>query len=133
MKSRILITLVAIAAAFSWQVEAQTYDTNNVVVQTFAGSAFTGYVDGVGQLTMFNTPMAIVADSQGNLFVWDNGNNRIRKIAPDATVTTFAGGGNQSTGIERWTPKTRPLVKIDFRRSAGSERKQTYESKTETA
>ena len=34
---------------------------------------------------------------------------------------------------ERWTPKTRPLVKIDFRRSAGSERKQTYESKTETA
>ena len=34
---------------------------------------------------------------------------------------------------ERWTPKTGPLVKIDFRRSAGTERKQTHESKTQTA
>jgi len=34
---------------------------------------------------------------------------------------------------ERWTPKTGPVVKIDFRRSAGNERKQTHESKTQTA
>jgi len=37
---------------FSLCSEAQIYETNNVVVQTFAGSAFRGYVDGVGQLTM---------------------------------------------------------------------------------
>src|SRR5258706_9589707 len=78
---------------FSWHANAQTYDTNNVTVQTFAGSAFTGYLDGQGQLTMFSDPSLVVSDSSSNLFVWDNGNLRIRKITPDATVTTFAGGG----------------------------------------
>ena len=72
---------------------AQTYDTNNAVVQTFAGSGFSGWVDGVGTQTMFSSPMAVAADSSGNLFVADSGNSRIRKIAPDATVSTFAGGG----------------------------------------
>ena len=72
---------------------AQTYDTNNVVVQTFAGSGFSGWMDGVGTQTMFSSPMAVAADSAGNLFVADSGNSRIRKIAPDSTVSTFAGGG----------------------------------------
>lgn len=74
-------------------VGAQTYDTNNVVVQTFAGSGFSGWVDGVGTQTMFNGPQSIVADSQGNLFVMDSGNKRIRKITTNGTVSTFAGGG----------------------------------------
>src|SRR5665647_901284 len=97
MKIKTLIGLAAIAVMFGWQAEAQNYDTNGDYVQTFAGSAFTGYVDGVGQQTMFNGPARIVADSHGNLFVWDSGNYRIREIAPNATVTTFAGGGNQIT------------------------------------
>lgn len=75
---------------------AQTYDTNGAFVQNFAGSAFQGYIDGQGQATMFNQPAKIVADSSGNLFVLDVGNLRIRKIAPDATVTTFAGGGTHA-------------------------------------
>src|ERR1035437_1438988 len=98
MKNKTLIILGAIVVAFGWHVEAQTYDTNNEVVQTFAGSGFAGYVDGVGQLTMFNYPNAIVADSHSNLFVWDSNNYRIRKIAPDGTVTTFAGGGSNAQG-----------------------------------
>jgi hypothetical protein len=48
---------------------------------------------------MFNNPNAIVADSHSNLFVWDSNNFRIRKIASDSTVTTFAGGGNQAAGV----------------------------------
>lgn len=79
--------------------KAQTYDTNSVVVQTFAGSGFAGYVDGQGALTMFNQPNAIVADSHNNLFVWDSGNRRIRKIAPDSTVSTFVGGGANAIGV----------------------------------
>jgi hypothetical protein len=90
---------MAIATTLGWQARAQNYDTNGDYVQTFAGSAFTGYVDGVGQQTMFNGPARIVADSHGNLFVWDSGNYRIREIAPNATVTTFVGGGNQTTGV----------------------------------
>ena len=99
MKIKISIGLVAIAVMFGWQAGAQTYDTNNEVVQTFAGSAFSGYLDGQGQLTMFNNPNAVVSDSQSNLFVWDSSNSRIRKIAPDSTVKTFAGGGNQTSGV----------------------------------
>ena len=76
-----------------WQAEAQIYDTNNDVVQTFAGSGFSGYVDGQGTQTMFNNPKAVVADSSGNLFVSDQVNYRIRKITPAGTVSTFAGGG----------------------------------------
>ena len=99
MKLKVLIPLMAIAMTFGWQAGAQIYDTNNEVVQTFAGSGFSGYLDGVGQLTMFNNPSKIVADSSSNLFVGDgnsSSNYRIRKIAPDATVTTFAGGGGGS-------------------------------------
>lgn len=87
---------VAIAILCGWRADAQTFETNNVTVQTFAGSAFFGYLDGQGTQTMFNNPSKIVVDSLGNLFVMDTGNDRIRKIAPDATVTTFAGGGGGS-------------------------------------
>jgi hypothetical protein len=89
MKVTAVISFAAIVVLSRWPAGAQIYDTNNVVVQTFAGSGFSGYVDGVGQQTMFARPTAIVADTQGNLFVWDTGNYKIRKIAPDATVTTF--------------------------------------------
>jgi hypothetical protein len=100
MKTKIMSVLAVVLASFGGNVDAQTYDTNSEVVQTFAGSGFSGYLDGVGQLTMFNNPNAIVADSHSNLFVWDSSNYRIRKIAPDGTVTTFAGGssGNNYQG-----------------------------------
>src|ERR1017187_8790482 len=97
MKLKTAIILMAIATALVWQAGAQTYDTNNVIVQTFAGSGFSGYLDGVGQQTMFNAPMAIVSDTASNLFVLDYANPvRIRKITPDGTVTTFAGGGGNA-------------------------------------
>jgi hypothetical protein len=97
MKTKIIAVLTAVMASIGWHACAQTYDTNNEVVQTFAGSGFSGYLDGVGQSTMFYNPNSIVADSHSNLFVWDSYNSRIRKIAPDGTVTTFAGGGNNSS------------------------------------
>jgi hypothetical protein len=96
MKLKFFVVLIAITATLGWRADAQTYDTNGDYVQTFAGSGFSGYLDGVGQLTMFNNPSVIAADSSNNLFVLDAGNDLIRKIAPDGTVTTFAGGGSDS-------------------------------------
>jgi len=96
MKPTAIFSTAGLALFLCWQGTAQIYDTNNVVVQTFAGSGFSGHVDGVGQQTMFNNPRSIVADSAGSLFVIDSGNYRIRKIVPDGTVTTFVGGGGSS-------------------------------------
>jgi hypothetical protein len=96
MKKIFLIVFAAIVAATTLHTNAQFYDTNGVVVQTFAGSGFYGYLDGVGQLTMFDHPHRVTADSSGNLFVFDGGNYRIRKITPDGNVSTFAGGGFES-------------------------------------
>lgn len=99
MKTPFLFFLSWVAVVLSSRVEAQIYDTINIVVQTFAGSGFYGYFDGVAQQTMFSFPSAIVADSQRNLIILDNGNSRIRKLTPDGTVSTFAGGGTESTGV----------------------------------
>jgi hypothetical protein len=80
------------------KVEAQNYDTNNVVVETFAGSGFYGYYDGQGVLTMFNSPSAIVPDLSSNLLVLDAGNSLVRKITPGATVSTYYNYNNAPNG-----------------------------------
>ena len=95
MKTRIIAAFIAaITTLLDWQVQAQTYDTNNVMVSTVAGYGIPAYVDGQGLLTAFSNPTLIVSDNASNLYVWDNGNQRIRKITPDRTVSTFAGGGS---------------------------------------
>ena len=93
MKHTKLILLLATVALSPWPAAAQTYDTNNDVVQGFAGFGIPGCVDGQGLLTQFSNPAQIVSDTASNLYVWDSGNFKIRRITPNATVTTFAGGG----------------------------------------
>lgn len=62
------------------------------VVTTIAGST-SGYADGVGAAAKFNYPMGVAVDSTGTVYVADSNNNRIRTVATDGTVTTFAGNG----------------------------------------
>lgn len=61
-------------------------------ITTLAGGN-EGFADGAGAQASFNTPSAIAIDKQGNLYVADTGNNRIRKITPEGVVTTVAGDG----------------------------------------
>jgi hypothetical protein len=79
----------------------------NWVVTTIAGKAgVPGFKDGIGTSARLNGPVKLVMDSSGNLFVSDDFNNTIRKLAPVGTnwvVTTLAGkpgfaGGADGTG-----------------------------------
>jgi serine/threonine-protein kinase len=67
--------------------------TTNGMVTLLAGSGKKGSADGQGGAASFNTPLDIVVDASGNLYVADSGNNEIRKISPTGLVSTYAGNG----------------------------------------
>lgn len=70
-------------------------DASGLVI-TLAGSAHKhGTKDGAGEAARFYGPFGIAVGATGNLFVADTGNNTIRKILPDGTVSTLAGGAGQ--------------------------------------
>tara|TARA_R110000737_G_scaffold44739_3_gene65005 strand:+ start:139 stop:1758 length:1620 start_codon:yes stop_codon:yes gene_type:complete len=60
-------------------------------ISRIAGDGTSGYVDGNGTSAKFSYPKDIAVDSNGNLYVTDNGNNVIRKISTSGDVSTFAG------------------------------------------
>jgi hypothetical protein len=65
------------------------------VIKTFAGTGVAGYSGDAGQATaaQLNDPVGVVLDANGNLYVADQSNNRIRMINTSGIISTFAGNG----------------------------------------
>ncbi|GGC62347.1 gluconolaconase [Undibacterium terreum] len=64
------------------------------MVTTLAGdrSGKAGYRDGAAGQALFNGPIGVAVDKQGNVYVADTYNDRIRVITVDGQVKTLAGG-----------------------------------------
>ncbi|HXC68970.1 MAG TPA: NHL repeat-containing protein [Pyrinomonadaceae bacterium] len=60
---------------------------------TVAGDGTAGYVDGPANRAQFNGPIGVAVDVNGNIYVADTYNDRIRLITPDGQVSTVAGKG----------------------------------------
>lgn len=59
-----------------------------ILAGTTGGS---GYADGRGNLARFGYGFGMGADAQGNVYLADNSNSVIRRVAPDGTVKLYAG------------------------------------------
>jgi hypothetical protein len=93
---------VVASATFSITITAISGAHTSFLVKTIAG----GYVAGTGasgdgglalQAQLFD-PVSVAVDWLGNVFIADQGNNKIRKVAPTGVITTFAGTGVLGSG-----------------------------------
>lgn len=66
---------------------------SNGLVSNLVGSGAIGSLDGASEIATFNFPSSIVEDSNGNLFICDQSNHKIRKVDTNGIVSTFAGSG----------------------------------------
>ena len=60
---------------------------------TVAGTGSAGFTDGPGSSARFYYPRGIALDQKGHAWVADYNNYRIRRVAPNGTVTTVVGNG----------------------------------------
>ena len=84
-----------VASTFSHTIRKVLISTG--AVSTIAGTAdSSGTANGYGTAARFDFPYDVAADSDGNLYVADANNHRIRKIVIwTGEVTTFAGSGTE--------------------------------------
>jgi trimeric autotransporter adhesin len=63
------------------------------IISTIAGNGTAGYSGDGGPATSaeLQSPVGVAVDSAGNLYIADQGNNVIRKVATNGTITTVAG------------------------------------------
>jgi uncharacterized protein (TIGR03437 family) len=68
--------------------------TPDGVIHTVAGTGVRGFAgDGAAATSaQLNSPYGLACDAKGNLYIADLGNARVRKVLPDGTITTVAGG-----------------------------------------
>ena len=77
--------------------QAQTLTAQPHLITTIAGNGIAGYAgDGLAATSAkLKYPNGQCADKYGNVYIADQSNNRIRKVTPTGTITTFMGTGTQ--------------------------------------
>ena len=64
-------------------------------ITTFAGTGVQGFSGDGGPATSAGLvrPEGVAVDGQGNVYIADGNGDRVRKVNPAGTITTFAGTG----------------------------------------
>ena len=64
-------------------------------ITTIAGTGKYGFSGDGGPATKakLHGPSGVAVDAKGNVYIVDRTNNRVRKVSPGGTITTFAGTG----------------------------------------
>ena len=75
--------------------------SGNGIVTSLSGSGSIGSADGSATAAAFYYPFGLAIGLDGYVYVADNSNQLIRKVAPDGSVARFAGSGSagSSNGI----------------------------------
>ena len=70
-------------------------DRSGVVTTIAGGGGIVGFAGDGGPATkaQLNVPLGVAVDGQGDVFIADADNFRIRKVDPHGTITTIAGTG----------------------------------------
>ena len=94
---------------FGYQWQFNGTNLPNGVITTVAGNGTQGYSGDGGAATSaeLNNPWGVAVDASGNLFIADEGNQRIRKVGTNGIITTVAGNGTQATPA---TAARRPVL-----------------------
>jgi sugar lactone lactonase YvrE len=66
---------------------------SSYVVTTLAGSGSPTFADGTGTAASFKYPSGVAVGPNGNIYISDRDNYRIRMMTPQGEVTTLAGSG----------------------------------------
>ena len=74
------------------------------LISTVAGTGSSGFNGDRGQATQatLRAPYGIAVDPQGNLFIADTFNHRVRKVTPDGSISTVAGSDQFGFSGDGW-------------------------------
>ena len=88
-----LAVVISVGLVQDAQVEATE---QQYLITTVAGTGEAGFGGDGGPASeaLLNEPSGVSVDGEGYLYIADNDNHRIRSVAPNGTITTFAGSGD---------------------------------------
>ncbi len=91
------------------------------IVNTVAGNGSPGYSGDGGPATSatFNSSYGLAVDTEGNLFIADTNNNRVRKVTPGGVISTVAGNGNKGIRGDGLSGDGGPATSAELNRPYG--------------